>query len=378
MKNITYVGFYDVSDGSRVSNLAATKKMDYIINTLEELDYEVNVVSISWPNKSFNRLFQAYETIHIHNQSKVIFPPSIKPINKIIDKLNIIISLTWTTYYLIKNTEKNETVIAYHVEWLALPILVSKFVKKYKLLLEVEEIYSLVWKKKRLFRVMENKLLKLADKYIFVSEKLRDLVDKNAKSTILYGDYRIPLQNESIKKDDAITIVYAGSLDKVKGGAFKALEIIQKLPEKYKLYILGHGTDEEVTLINEIVESINKEKIRCEYLGVKHGQEFNDFMQSCDIAINPQFTGKYMESAFPSKIISYLSLGLTVLSSPVESIVQSSVAPHLFFTESDSAEDFVRSLSDLHPQKDSRKIIGDMHLKFREELSRLIKSETGD
>ncbi|MFZ8101765.1 glycosyltransferase [Staphylococcus cohnii] len=376
---IKYVGFYDIegSNSGRTSSLAAIKKMDYVIDVLTRLDYNVEIISPSWINDS--KCSNEFKTtnVEINNKTNIIYCPSWISKNKFTKLIKVIFSILWLFFYLLKNTKKNEKILVYHSQLLAYPIMLSKFIKKFEVILEIEEIYGLVWKEKKQFLKMETKLINVADKYILVSEELKRFLKlKNKENVILYGAYnQVNIKERKKSDNEAINLVYAGSIDEVKGGAFKSLEIIEKIKGNYLLHILGGGSDNKINVLKRRIREINKKKGKevCKYVGVLHGREFNEYLKNCDIALNPQNSGDYMQTAFPSKIISYLSHELIVISTPIKSILNSKVKNNIIFTNTDETMDFIQSIESVGDlEKYNKKIISELDEKFKEDIYQLL------
>lgn len=376
---IKYVGFYDLenSKSGRTCSLAAIKKMNYITSVLNRLDYDVEIVSPSWINNKDGKNEFKQRKIKLNEKVDITYCPSWITNNNFTKMVKILFTLFWLLSYLLKNTSKNEKILIYHSEWLAYPIMIAKLIKRFEVILEVEEIYSKVWNRKKYLIRMENSLLKLSDKYIFVSEELKKYLNmKSKKSLILYGAYtKVNIQGERNKKINQINLVYAGSIEEVRGGAFKSLDIIENLKGNYKLHILGGGSEEKVELLKHRISQINKVKNKevCKYVGILHGEEFSEYLAGCDIALNPQIMGNYMQTAFPSKIITYLSHELIVISTPIKSIINSKVSDSIIFTNNDTASAFINSISLLKYKKSHNKnIIQMLDEEFERELSQLL------
>src|SRR5699024_3951273 len=143
-KTIKYIGFYDtaVSQTDRVCNLAATNKMNYIADTLVEAGYKVQFISPSWMGDQTKVSFEMQKTVNIGKHKYVTYCPSWKTRSKIMRNIKILSALIWLFIYLLLTTKKNEKVIAYHVQWISLPVRMAKSIRKFDLVLEVEEIYS--------------------------------------------------------------------------------------------------------------------------------------------------------------------------------------------------------------------------------------------
>lgn len=377
-----YIGFYDFPETStnRVSNLAATNKMNYIASAINKAGYKVEIISPSWIGEGSSVAVELGRKVEKNSYTDVIFVPSWRTKKKIFRNIKIIFSLFWLFMYLMIHTKKSEKIIAYHVPWISWPLRAAKFFKKFHIVLEVEEIYGEVWKESKKFSEMENKLIASANSYIFVSDILEKHINKKNKPyIILYGSYETVLKPiEKVKKDGIIRLLYAGSIDSTKGGAFNAVNSLKDLPRNYKLHIIGHGSIEQQEKLRVKINEINSEKgyEACVFDGTLHGQEYSNYLLQCDIALNPQKQGSYMHTAFPSKIISYLSHQLIVISTDIESVRNSEIAEYIIFLENESSTSISKAILDadlsLRDSLNDTSIIKKMDQKFVSELEELL------
>lgn len=379
-KEIKYIGFYDVPDSKvkRVSNLAATNKMDYICDAIIEAGFDVHLVSPSWTSENGEYKWIPKQTKELKGHKKITLCPNFVTNSKIGRNLKIVFSLLWLFVWLLKNTGKGEKILMYHVQWLSLPVRWAKKLKGFQLILEVEEIYADVWESKRILNKWEKQILVDANMYIAVSDLLADRLGSKVKA-ILYGSYNLPFSSIGITRltdNSKINLVYAGSIDLKKGGAFKSLECILLLPEDYQLHVLGHGNYKEIIRLKAKISEFNTllKREAIIYHGVIRGEKFSQFLMECDIALNPQNEGEYMNTAFPSKIISYLSHNLQVVSTPIESIKRSSVREIIYFSKSDKTEDLVEEILkvNLNTSIENAAIVTELHLKFIQQLKKEI------
>lgn len=380
-KEIKYIGFYDLPDSktNRVSNLAATNKMDYVCSALNRGGYNVNIVSPSWMGANSKVRREGKVVKNINKKTKVTFCPSWITHKKITLRIKVIFSLLWLFIYLLVNVKKTEKIIAYHVQWISIPIRLAKYFKRFELILEVEEIYSKVWETSKYMSYIEEKLIKSADSYIYVSELLRkELGEKNKKSLILYGSYNQVELKSSYKNSKVVDLIYAGSIDPIKGGAFKAVEIMRHLPKNYKLHILGHGNIQHINKLKTMIKTINTQKSRevCFYVGTLYGEKYSEYLLACDIALNPQKQGDYMTTAFPSKLLSYLSHNLRVVSTEIESVKQSQVTDYILFSKNDKPEEFAEIIKevDLTSQYNSSDFINQLDKDFINNIKQLLRN----
>ena len=325
-KKIKYIGFYDIPDSksNRVCNLAATNKMNYIASALYRTGYDVEIVSPSWMSEKSVVKFENQKTVIVNDDVSVTFCPSWLTKNKIARNIKIVFSLLWLFFYLILNVERNEKVLAYHVQWISIPIRAAKFIRGFELILEVEEIYQDVMVFNSYFPIWENKLIESADKYIFSTELLISRLGIDKPFVIIYGVYNIQEKINTQNNDGKIHLVYAGIIDSHKKGAFNALEASKYLTEKYHLHIIGFG---EIENLKDHIKKHNQtNKCKVTYDGVLSGADYISFLQSCHIGLSTQtMEGEYLQTSFPSKVLSYLSLGLRVVSCYVDCVSKSKI-----------------------------------------------------
>lgn len=146
MDKVLYVGYYDIlRNGQQIRNysLAAAKKMNFVFESVAELGYHVDVVSPSFIKTRDNvKVNQTRE--NLEPNVDLVLTPSWGAKNKISRIARVLYSNFWLFSYLLKNTQKNTPVLVYHNYALALPVLAAQKLKKFHLILEIEEQYSMV------------------------------------------------------------------------------------------------------------------------------------------------------------------------------------------------------------------------------------------
>jgi hypothetical protein len=376
-KTVKYVGFYDFpnSDIKRVSNLAATNKMDYICTAIVRAGYNVEIISPSWIGDNGESKFQRQSTVKVDDNISVTFCPSWQTNNKISRNIKIVFSLTWLFLYLLFNAKKNEKVLAYHVQWISIPIRMAKFFKRYELILEVEEIYCEVWNTKSYLSKMEKKIINAADKYIVASDILKERLNKKS-CIVLYGGYLNNINVFSKKRSDKVELIYAGSIDGTKGGAYNAVEAMHYLPNNYRLSVLGFGNHHDIVKLNNLLDKLSQNAKSCTYSGIKIGSDYSQYLINCDIALNPQYQGDYMNTAFPSKILSYLSHNLRVVSTRIKSVEMSSLSSLITFSNDDSPQSIAQAVMsiDINQPYDSKTKIIELDNEFIIDLKRILEN----
>lgn len=364
-----YIGFYDIDNSKelRIKAMSAKNKMDYVSKALNEIGYDVEIISPSW---TLGKNFFPGKVEKIGNKNTLVLGPTILYIRY----LSHFVSLVWLIIYLLRNVKQNETILVYHTVILMPVIKLLKKIKKVKVLLEVEEIYSEVFNKNQRSIISEKNYIKFMDARILVSDMLKSKIGIDS-DIVLYGSYTSKVQKVNRKP---YSLVYAGSLDHIKGGAFNAINLMKGIKnESVTLTILGGGTEIEVNRLKNEINKLNSEKgyAAIEYLGQKVGKEFDDLMNTFEVGVNLQNQGQYMDTAFPSKILTYLSYGLQVISSSVQSIEESPFSTIIEFVDIDNYEKMTDEVDKIllkNKKIDNGNIIEQFHKKFCFNLKFLI------
>ena len=113
---IKYISFYDFPDSEvrRSYSLAATNKMDYIIDTLVKTGYDVEVVSASACTERGRLRWYKGKIESRPPHVKVRFFSSFRSAGKVCSLLRLIWSLLQLFVYLLRQVKKNESILVYH------------------------------------------------------------------------------------------------------------------------------------------------------------------------------------------------------------------------------------------------------------------------
>lgn len=374
-----YIGYYDVreSDENRNCALAAVNKMDYVINAITRLEYEVEIVSAS-PTRDAKGY--TGREIFLGKGKKLKLFRTVGRTNKVMCILNSLITKLHFFLYLLFQLQRNEIVLVYHSLGYSNTIRFLKKIKKFQLILEVEEIYADVTGKER-DRKREWNLFKEADAYIFPTELLDNKINSTHKpSVIIYGSYQVEEQrtNLEIKGFDKEKkhILYAGTFDPRKGGVQAAMSVARCLSPEYQVHILGSGTEEETKgVTNFINEYSKKDSATLTYDGLLSGEEYIQFVQSCHVGLSTQSPeGAFNETSFPSKVLSYLANGLHVVSVRIKALECSAVNELLHYYDGNTPDSIAEAIMkiDFAEKYDSRKVLRQLDEQFINDLGALI------
>lgn len=349
VKKVYYVGAYDTLENGRQLrkySVAAARKMDYICDLLTEMGYEIEIVSPAFSIETTGSKVDL-KVKKINEKTTLVLAPCWKSKNSLQRKFNVIYVTLWLFNYLMKHCGKDDTVLLYHQIDCVLPVLLSRFFKRFKLILEVEEKYGMVWPLKKRQKVQEEMMLNAKNKKtMVVSEVLAEELGMN-DAVISYGSYNV--YNGKVPQkfgNDSKTLVFTGMVEKVRGGAFMAVEVMRHLPADYTLEISGPVSEKDKSEFEALIDEVNAQCGRkaVVYHGLLNDNEYQELLLRADIALNPQKDGGYGAFLFPSKILTYLSYGLPVVSTKGLSIVKSKVAPVIAFAESYEPKDIAKTI----------------------------------
>lgn len=338
---VKYVVFYTENNReNRHGALSAKSKIDYISQILTQENFKVEIVSASWTNNLYGIYKGSKNNLSKNILLRQFFTFGSK--NRIGRCLKYFVSLFQIFLYLLIFTKKDENIMIYHSIILYFPIKLLKKMKKINIILEVEEIYQDIQLMPNYMKKIEQKLFDIADMYIFSTELLNEKLNKkNKPHVVIYGTYKVEEKITSKFTDGKIHLVYAGTLDCRKGGAQVAISTGEYLNEKFHIHILGFGDEKEKKEVKKLIEETQK-KTNCQitYEGILFGADYIKFIQKCHLGLSTQVSiGEYNDSSFPSKILSYMSNGLRVLSTKIKVLEVSKINKLLYFYDSHNPKD---------------------------------------
>lgn len=359
----------------RAGSPAACNKIEYIVGAIREIGLDVEIISAS--NNVFKKAQRGVHK-HLENGAELVYMPSLRRGKRILNVFSTLLLYLELFFYLLFKIKKNDFVIVYHSTSLMKIVFLLKKLKRFKLILEVEEIYGDVIGSKKI-RKKELEFFDLADSYIFPTSLLDDTVNKSHKPSVtIHGVYKSSLLYKSIFSDEKIHIVYAGTLDPRKGGAI-AVTVGEFLDTKYHIHVIGFGNEKEKEyLLDEIKKVSDKSGCMVSYDGCLSGAEYLRFIQSCDIGLSTQNPeSAFNDTSFPSKILSYMSNGLRVVSVRIPAIESSAIGDDMYYYDIQSPEEIARVIKnvDVVAEYNGKQIIEKLDKKFKRDIMELFKYE---
>lgn len=380
-----YLVYYDTSDNKAENRgyvLAATNKIDYICSVLNRIGESVELISAS---ATYNRKRCGGKTLQISDQISLKLFPCMGTGRRPKRVLGRMIFKTRMFLYLLLHVHKGEDILVYHSLGYAGMVALLRRLKKFRLILEVEEIYADVNGRER-DREKEFKVFSAADAYLFPTELLNKTINTmNKPYALIHGTYQAEPVREcnmfNAKKKDgeerSIHCVYAGTFDPRKGGAIAAAAAAEFLPGNYHIHILGFGSETEKENMRKLVDNLaSKCACRITYDGLLAGKDYIRFLQSCDIGLSTQNPdAAFNATSFPSKILSYMANGLRVVSIRIPAIEGSAIGDQLYYYDQQTPEAIAEAIRqiDLEDNYNGRSILTGLDLIFSDDVKKLLR-----
>lgn len=376
LTSLKYIGFYNIhrKNEQRDSSPSAISKMNYIIQIANQAGVDVSIISPSWLSSS-KKIWSITKKTFINRKTVLVEMFNFSPRFKFVRVLNIIMSLLHLFFYVLIKCKKDEKILVYHSPWLVVPLFFAKKIKNFYLILEVEEVYGDVLSIHPYIDIFEKKIFDCADSFIFSNDLLKNILTKNKPSIVLYGNYSTYDTKPSTINNQKIRVLYAGIIDHEKRGAFNAIEAAAFLSADYEMFVAGFG---DVVALETRINEINLiAKCKISFVGNLQGEDYLSFCQSCDIGLSTQnMAGRYVDSSFPSKILSYLGMGLEVVSCAIKCVQSSDIGKIVNYYNIDKPQMIANTIMSVktNQKKAILQKMNELNSKFAVELKLLLKN----
>lgn len=376
MSKTIYIGTYATKNSQRQRSPAAQTLMEYVAEVIGDSCEKLTIFSTA---QHRDIRIKNVTIEHINENIEVVFAQSFKIYKKNLVMRAIQKIRRTRSFYkdLLKLVEDGDTVILYHTPALMKCMKKIRKKKKINFILQVCEIYADV-SGSRYQRKREIEHIKSADAYIFSSSLLEQkLNSENKKFTICCGTYKLENQLNTPNDDGKIHVLYAGTFDPTKGGVYSAVQCAEYLDDRYHLHILGFGSEQQKKAVKDLVKEVgSKTKCGVSYDGCILGEDYIKFLQSCHIGLSTQNpAGDYNATSFPSKILSYLSNGLRVVSIKIPAVETSPVSDAIAYYGESHPENIANAIKaiDINDSFMSRNLIKQLDSQFRMEIIETIQ-----
>ena len=256
--------------------------------------------------------------------------------------MRIITSYIYAFFWVIKNVKTGDTVITYNFPPIyAIPILIKKIFISFRLIVEFEDFYNKDDKRHFLYGPFEKFGINFANSFIASSVGMSNYIKENRNNTkiIINGGYFEDVNTKLEGNQDSLNttkIVYSGTLDKERGIKDLIKLFQSNKSDKFDLTFSGSGP------LEKYIKEISVQDSRVSFVGLLNEDDYNILIRNSHICVNPQWTS--ISVNFPSKITMYLSYGKIVLSTKIDSLVNSPYKDLLNFYDEDNAEEFWEKL----------------------------------
>ena len=256
--------------------------------------------------------------------------------------MRIITSYIYAFFWVIKNVKTGDTVITYNFPPIyAIPILIKKIFISFRLIVEFEDFYNKDDKRHFLYGPFEKFGINFANSFIASSVGMSNYIKENRNNTkiIINGGYFEDVNTKLEGNQDSLNttkIVYSGTLDKERGIKDLIKLFQSNKSDKFDLTFSGSGP------LEKYIKEISVQDSRVSLVGLLNEDDYNILIRNSHICVNPQWTS--ISVNFPSKITMYLSYGKIVLSTKIDSLVNSPYKDLLNFYDEDNAEEFWEKL----------------------------------
>lgn len=380
LPQLKYIGFYDKAghEQNRTCFLSARNKMDYILAALNRAGWRVTVVS---PSTTQNRRAYAGTTLPLPGQNQLLLFPT-TPAGGLLRKvISVLARNFFLLRYLLLHTKKGEPILVYHSLAHCRLLVLAKKIKRFRLILEVEELYGDVTGK-RADTKKEYKAVAAADAFLFSTELLHEKLNPTGKPyAVCYGPYAVEPVLAHPPQDGKIHAVYAGTFDPRKGGLVAA-QAAEHLDERYHIHIIGFGREEEVQALQQTIRAVSgKTACALSYGGLLDGDDYKRFLQRCSIGLCTQAADAgFANTSFPSKVLSYMNNGLHVVSTAIPALTGSQIGGYLAFCEQNTPQAVAAAIRAVDPRQkqDARAVIRRLDKEFTARLRAVLAGPAGE
>lgn len=371
--SIFYFGYYTANGNPNnfFEFPGCNNKMNYIVRCIKKNNISISVMCLG---ESKDGVSHSNKKLKIDSLEDNFFIGTTK--YRFFSKLYLYFQIINLLLFKVK---KNDTVIFYHSYYLLFLFKSIKAFKRFNLIIEVEESYKAAWGKSDSEINNEIKNLKGADAYIYVNDLLPNFIENTKPYVVCYGDYQVKDTISTTRiSSEKKRIVYAGLIaEEYDSDIYLAIKAMKYLDSSYHLSILGYGSDSALNKLKQyIIENNLSDNVI--YEGFLKGDDYIDFLNNCDFAINPRILADNLSDyTFPSKVLAYLSVGLPVVSTPIRCIEESKVSNLVLFSESIDPLSFSNAIKSLNLNTNPIYTIKCLDELFIIDLKRLLENVAG-
>ena len=223
----------------------------------------------------------------------------------------------------------DQIIVLYHSYlWIFLIPLLK--LTKAKIILQVNEIfYNAGSHKSYIYKALERKMFSIVDAFIISSKEVLPFINISPVNKKIIGEIPgpiiKPLLSSNPSSGNKTRLVYAGIIDSNnKRGAFISIDLAKKLDDSnYQIDIYGYGDNQSLNMLITEIKTNNKiSRSKVNFHGSVPPKNLPNILKKYDIGLAIQDRrASFSESSFPSKILTYMSAGLSVIATPTSAVL---------------------------------------------------------
>lgn len=347
MGKVHYIGWYIAEGDEQMysGNVPGMLKMRYVAARILEADKELSIFSLVSSKKLG---FSRNKRIHRGNFD-IVYSGGFTGNSKIGTTINDTIKKILFVFYVFFFVSSTDTIILYHsVRYTSILAKLRKIVNRH-IILEVEEVYGYAAQgdnKKNLD--IEFRTIPLMDEFIIINDYLQKEFNLPIDRCVpCYGVAVIPERRVERQNDGYIHVVYAGTIEGRKQGAYLTVEASEFLPDNYKVHIVGFGNDINVSILKDKINQINSTRGKkiVDFLGYKSGDELDDFLYTCHIGASTYvMREQFANNSLPSKVFTYMCHDLGVVRGRATAFEGLKVADYWHFYDKGEPQDVANAI----------------------------------
>lgn len=315
--HVYYICWY-ISDKDKEmfrGNVTGVLKMRYIVEQMQNTGISPHIVSLAQQKK--NGFFHSKRKTLENGGEQLMYLAGFNGLGHLGKIINSIIKLIELFYLLVFRIDSTDKIVLYHNYPQTRFVALIKFLIRANVIIELEELYGYSPTTDQPWIKKEIKAIKCMDAFICVNEGLPKLLELPVgKYVVNYGAGIIPTRTVGRKNDGKIHVVYAGTIEAYKQGAITAVEAAKHLSDNYMMHIIGFGDEENIRLLRQRVEEVNKfvNRKAVEYDGYYSDEALDAYLFGCHIGLSSNvMRPNFANNSFPSKVITYMCHDLSVV-----------------------------------------------------------------
>lgn len=354
---------------------SGSAKINYIRSAIREAGWNISMFSPICVKHSI----ATFKRVEIDEYEVHYYPFSMGSRNRIIKLVSYVLIYIQLFLYLL-HVKKNEPVLLYHSNPDTKLIKFLAKLLKFKLILELEEIYSAVFRNQSQIEDEKKLASTAADAYLLVNNIISQKCNITKPSIVCEGQYLSLTRSPKtlVGSDGKINVLYAGVIEKG-ADVFVAIEVAKLLGAQYFLHIAGYGNNEAIAELERTCADYTKNHKDCQikYYGCLHGAEYEALLSRCSIGLcSRMLEDELSDYTFPSKVFAYLSRNLKVVCTPISCVINSNISSHIVFSENTTPLALTEAIQSIDADTviDNSAILHNEHVRFVQELNLLFQN----